>query len=264
MLDIIQVEMHMQKLKNAKWKTLALFLFVGLGLIAANLEGYLEMILGSAKFMIFFAAVFIGCIITALYQGGKTKFFIWLLVFGFFIGLITQMVGTTNGLWIYKDSFLFIGFSWAFATIAMLGLSLVVKKYFPEVNSKLYNVFALIVLVLIILVFLGDFRTKVSINFWIYYIALFVFAAVTTYHLKSSTLFSIILAAWVIGFISEYMGSSAGLWNFCAVSEGSEMVKTIACWTPPPYLTFGCWPLEFITQIGLCSFISQQNIPGKQ
>ncbi len=253
----------MERLKNAKWKIIALLLVAGLGLLAAYLEGYLEMILGSAKFMVFFAAVFIGCIITALYMDGKTKFFIWLLVFGFFIGLITQMVGTTNGLWTYEKSFIFGGFSWALAAVTMLGLSLLIEKYFPEVDRKLYNVFALIVLVLIILIFLSDFRTKVSINFWIYYLALFVFAVVATYHLKSSTLFSIVLAAWVIGFMSEYMGSSTGLWKFCAVSEGSEMAKTIACWTPPPYLVLGCWPLEFITQVGLCSFISRQNIPGK-
>lgn len=46
------------------------------------------------------------------------------------------------------------------------------------------------------------------------------------------------------------------------------MAGSIACWSPPPYLTFGCWPLEFITQISLKSFISQiaiinVNVPEK-
>ena len=264
MLDFIQGGMRMEKLKNAKWKILALLLVAGLGLLAANLEGYLEMILGSAKFMVFFAAVFIGCIITALYQDGKTKFFIWLLVFGFFIGLITQMVGTTNGLWIYKESFVFGGFSWALAASTMLGLSFLIKKLFREIDGKVYNILGLIVLALVILIFLNEFRTKVLLDFWIYCLALFVFAVVITYHLRFSTLLSLILAAWIMGFVSEYMGSSIGLWQFCPELAQSEVVRPLTCWSPPPYLTFGCWPLEFLTQVGLSSFISQQNILKNQ
>lgn len=259
----------MQKLKKAKWSILALFIIVGLSFLSAYFEGYLNLILGAPKFLIFFAAVLVACIITALRM--KTKFFIWLLVFGFFIGLLTQMVGTYNNLWVYKGtykSYVFAGFSWAFAAATMLGLSFLIKKLFREIDRKIYNVLALIVLFLIIPIFLSELRTKVFLNFWIYYSVLFIFGVVVTYRLKFSTLLSLILAAWIMGIVSEYMGSSVVLWSFCPTPEDSGIARTIACWSPPPYLTFGCWPLEFITQIGLTSFISQiaiinVNVPEK-
>jgi len=250
----------MKKIKDAKWRILALLLLGGLSFLSAHLEGYLDLILDSAKFMVFFAAVFVGCILTALYMNGKTKFFIWLLVFGFFIGLLTQIVGTYNNLWIYKGtykSYVFAGFSWVFAAAVMLGLSLLIKKLFREIDRKIYNVLALIVLFLIIPIFLSELRSKVFLNFLIYYSALFFFGVVATYRLKFSTLLSIILAAWIMGIVSEYMGSSIVLWSFCPTPEGSGITRIIACWSPPPYLTFGCWPLEFITQIGLTSYISR-------
>jgi hypothetical protein len=247
----------MKKLQNAKWSILALFLLGGLSFLSAYLEGYLNLILGAPKFLIFFAAVFFGCILTALYQ--KTKFFIWVLVFGLFIGLLTQMVGTYNELWVYKGSYLFAGPSWAFAAATMLGLSLLIKKLFREIDTKAYNILALVVLLSIIPVFLGESRTKVHLNLWIYYSVLFIFGVVAAYHFKFSTLLSLILAAWIMGNVSEYMGSSIGLWEFCVSPGGSEIGRNIACWSPPPYLTFGCWPLEFLTQIGLTSFISQEN-----
>jgi len=243
----------METLKDAKWKIIALLLVAGLGLMAAFLEGYLDLILGSVKFMLFFAAVLAGCIITALYMEGKTKFFIWLLVFGFFIGLVTQMVGTTNDLWAYKESFVFGGFSWALAAITMLGLSLFLsKQVLKDMDGKIRNVVALFILFLALPTLLGKMITEVRMNFWIYYFVLFVFAVVVTYHLKLSTLLSLILAAWLMGLMSEYMGSSIGLWKFYP-----EMTESVACWSPPPYLTFGCWPLEFITQIALTSYISR-------
>ncbi len=257
----------MEKLSNAKWKIIALLLVAGLGLLAAYFEpaiskdkSCLAVILGSPKFMLFFAAVFIVCLATALNKRTNTKFFIWLLVLGFFIGLITQMVGTTNHLWTYKESFVFGGFSWALAAAAMLGLSFLIKKLFREIDGKVYNILACIVLVLVIFIFLNDFRTKVLLDFWIYYSALFVFAVVSNYHVRFSALLSLILAAWIMGSVSEYMGSSIGLWQFYPDPTPSEVARPFTCRLPPPYLTFGCWPLEFLTQVGLSAFISQQNI----
>lgn len=257
----------MKQLANAKWKILALILTAGLGLLAAYFEpaisegkSCLEVILGSPKFIVFFTIVLIACFVTALYEKTNTKYFIWLLVLGFFIGLITQIVGTTNRLWTYQNSFVFIGFSWALAAVTMLGLSFLIAKLLPEINGKRYNVLGSIVLVFAILIFLNEFRTKVLLSFWIYYIALFFFAVATTYHMRFSTLLSLILAAWIMGLFSEYMGSSIGLWKFCPDLAQSGGAKPPPCWSPPPYLILGCWPLEFIAQVGLSSFISRRNI----
>ena len=239
----------MEKLKNAKWKILALLLVGGLGLLAAYFEPALEKgkscldaILGSPKFMVFFAGVLIVCFATALHKKTNTKFFIWLLVSGFFIGLITQMIGTTNNLWTYKQSFVFGGFSWALAAATMLGLYFLIKKLlkklFREIGRKAFNIIGLIILVLIIIIFLNEFRTTVRLNFWIYYFALFVFAAVITYHLRIATFLSLILAAWIMGFVSEYMGASIGLWQFFAEPAQSEAAGSVTCRFPPPFIWY--------------------------
>jgi hypothetical protein len=257
----------MEKLKNAKWKILALLLTAGLGLLAAYLEpaisegqSCLDAILGSPKFMVFFAGVFIVCFATALNKMANTKFFIWLLVLGLFIGLITQMIGTTNHLWTYKKSFVFGGFSWALAAVTMLGLYFLITNIFREIDRRAFNILGLIILVLIIIIFLNEFRTTVLLNFWIYYLVLFVFAVVITYHQRFSSLLSLILAAWIMGLVSEYMGASIGLWQFFPDPDQSETAGSFTGRLPPLYLVLGCWPLEFLTQVGLSAFISQHNI----
>ena len=251
----------MKKLKNTKWGIIALFLLGGLFVLSAHLEGYFDPIVKSDKFLLFFAVVLIICLLTSL--NVNSNFFVWLLILSFFIGLITQIIGTFNNLWIYKGtykSYVFAGFLWAFSAATMLGLSLAINKLFPKIDRKLYNVLCLMVLFLIIPIFLGKLRTEMNLNFWIYYFSLFVFVVVATYRLKFSVLLSLVLAAWIMGFVSEYMGSKIGLWRFCTTPEGSETARSIACWAPPPYLTFGCWPLEFLTQISLTSFISHEYL----
>jgi len=252
----------MQKLKSAnKWGIIALFLVGGLSFLSAYIEEYSKTIMGSPWLLVFFAVVFVICVVTALHM--NTKFFIWLLVFGFFIGLLTQIMGTFNKLWIYTGphhSYVFAGFSWAFAAVAMMGLSLVIRELLPEIDRKGYNVLALVILFLIVPFFLGELRNEVGLNFWVYYSVLFAFGLVVTYHLKFSQLLSLILAAWIMGIFSEYMGSRIGLWEFYDIPKGGEMAKRIACWFQPPYLIFGCWPLEFLAQVGLSAFISKERI----
>ncbi|MFC1822091.1 hypothetical protein ACFL9T_05240 [Thermodesulfobacteriota bacterium] len=250
----------MERFKKAKWSIMALFLLGGLSLLSAYLEGYMITITGSPKFLLFIFVVLVLSFVTALEVDGKL--FVWLLVLGFFIGLLTQMIGTSNNLWIFTGpckSYVFAGFLWAFAAVTMIGLSLFIKKLIPEIDKKVYNVLALVMLVFIIALLLGEFRKVVRLNFIIYYSALFIFGLVVAYRLRFSALLSLILAAWIMGFVSEYMGSSIGLWKFCAAREGTEMAKSIACWSPPLYLILGCWPLEFLTQLGLSSFLSQEN-----
>lgn len=262
MLVYMREGREVEQLKNAKWKIIALLLVAGLGILAAILEQafpegnkILYVILDSPKFIEFFGAVFIVCFVTALYKETETKFFVWLLVLGFFIGVITQMVGTTNDLWAYKRSFVFGGISWALAAVTMFGISLVIrKKALKKIDNKAYNVVALVIIFLVIPVLLGKVRSEVKLTFWVYYFALFTFALIATYRSSFSALVSCILAAWVMGLISEYMGSSIGLWKFC----DGKWPASIACWFPPPYLVFGCWPLEFLTQKSLSSFISKE------
>jgi len=76
--------------------------------------------------------------------------------------------------------------------------------------------------------------------FWIYYISLAGFAILMQARLPFTELLSLILAAWIMGGISEWIGATAQLWYF----------RTVA---PPLFLVLGCWPLEFLVIRGLAT-----------
>jgi len=81
--------------------------------------------------------------------------------------------------------------------------------------------------------------------FWIYYISLAGFAILMQARIPFTELLSLILAAWIMGGISEWIGATAKLWHF----------RTTA---PPLFLVFGCWPLEFLVIRGLATRMKTQ------
>jgi hypothetical protein len=76
--------------------------------------------------------------------------------------------------------------------------------------------------------------------FWIYYISLAGFAILMQAQIPFTELLSLILAAWIMGGISEWLGATAKLWHFRTVG-------------PPLFLVLGCWPLEFLVIRGLAT-----------
>jgi len=88
-----------------------------------------------------------------------------------------------------------------------------------------------------------QFKWKLEPNepFWIYYISLAGFAILMQARIPFTQLLSLILAAWIMGGISEWMGATARLWHF----------RTEAF--PPLFLVLGCWPLEFLVIRGLAT-----------
>ena len=87
------------------------------------------------------------------------------------------------------------------------------------------------------------FKSKLEPNepFWIYYISLAGFAILMQARIPFTELLSLILAAWIMGGISEWIGATAKLWHF----------RTVAF--PPLFLVLGCWPLEFLVIRGLAT-----------
>jgi hypothetical protein len=81
--------------------------------------------------------------------------------------------------------------------------------------------------------------------FWIYYISLAGFAILMQAKIPFTELLSLILAAWIMGGISEWIGATANLWHF----------RTAA---PPLFLVLGCWPLEFLVIRGLATRMKAQ------
>jgi len=86
-----------------------------------------------------------------------------------------------------------------------------------------------------------QFKSKLEPNepFWIYYISLVGFAILMQARVPLTQLLSLILAAWIMGGISEWIGPAAKLWHF----------RTVAF--PPLFLVLACWPLEFLIIRGL-------------
>ncbi len=87
------------------------------------------------------------------------------------------------------------------------------------------------------------FESKLEPNepFWIYYLSLTSFAILMQARIPFTELLSLILAGWIMGGISEWLGATAKLWHF----------RTVAF--PPLFLVLGCWPLEFLVIRGLAT-----------
>lgn len=91
-------------------------------------------------------------------------------------------------------------------------------------------------------VFVVIFKSMLEPNepFWIYYISLVGFAILLQARVPFTELLSLILAAWIMGGISEWIGATAKLWHF----------RTVA---PPLFLVLADWPLEFLVIRGLAA-----------
>lgn len=236
----------MGNLRKSIWNIIAIFVVGGMALLSAHLEGYLGML--SYGFMIFFAVVFLFCLWAATMT--DTRMFLFLIAFGFVIGYIAQMIGTSAGLWAYHGkSYIFAAFAWAYAAIAMHGLSILIRKLEKEIDDKILNIIAIAVVFAIVPVAMRSYRTDVGLPFWIYVVTLFALALVMSYRLSFSHLVSLILAAWIMGNISEYIGSHDKLWTF-----GSNNF-------PPIFLTFGIWPLEFLLQYNFADWMARRDVP---
>jgi hypothetical protein len=227
--------------KNDK-NLVKILLLLGLSallLVCAVLEGYASSLAGYV--IAFFAAVLAGCIVTAFTI--CTPHLIGLILFGFVIGFLTQAVGVTSDLWCYDHTFIFAAFSWALAAVTMEGISRIIRSKLKSLTDPPLNVLMILALLgtLLITLALQDHWKYANESFWIYYISLAGFAILMQAQVPFTELLSLILAAWIMGGISEWIGATAKLWHF----------RTVAF--PPLFLVLGCWPLEFLVIRGLAT-----------
>jgi hypothetical protein len=264
----------MEKNDKNLFKVLLLLGLSALLLVSGILEGYASYLTG--YIIAFFAAVLAGCIVT-----GFTICFahlVGLILFGFAIGFLTQAVGITSDLWCYDHTFIFAAFSWSLAAVTMEGISRIIRYKLKSLRDHPLNVLIILALLATLLVTLalqdhwkyaeyrptpGEWmerqesgvqrtcfihqempsKSKLEPNepFWIYYISLAGFAILMQAGVPFTELLSFILAAWIMGGISEWIGATAKLWHF----------RTLAF--PPLFLVLGCWPLEFLVIRGLAT-----------
>ena len=255
-------------------KILLLLGLSALLLVSAILEGYASYLTGYV--IAFFAAVLAACIVTAFTI--STAHLVGLILFGFVIGFLTQAIGITSDLWCYDRTFIFAAFSWSLAAVTMEGISRIIRHKLKSLTDPPLNVLLVLALLGALLVTLDlqdhwkyakyrpapeawkerqeygiqrtcfihqDMPSKSKLEpnepFWIYYISLAGFAILMQAGVPFTELLSLILAAWIMGGISEWIGATAKLWHF----------RTVAF--PPLFLVLGCWPLEFLVIRGLAT-----------
>ena len=263
----------MEKNDNNLIKILLLLGLSGLLFVCAILEGYGSNLTG--YIIAFFAAVLAACIVTAFTI--SFAHLVGLILFGFVIGFLTQAIGITSDLWCYDHTFIFAAFSWSLAAVTMEGISRLIRYKLKPLKDPPLNVLIILALLGALLVTLalqdhwkyakyrptpGEWtmrqasgvqtcfvnqetpaKSKLEPNepFWIYYISLAGFAILMQAGVPFTELLSFILAAWIMGGISEWLGATAKLWHF----------RTVAL--PPLFLVLGCWPLEFVVIRGLAT-----------
>jgi hypothetical protein len=85
--------------------------------------------------------------------------------------------------------------------------------------------------------------------FWGLYALLFLLTLVTAIRMEFPVFLGLLLTTWILAFPSEYAGSVPHLtiWEF-------TFNKTY----PPPFLIFGCWPLEIFTQYALSALLADE------
>jgi hypothetical protein len=264
----------MEKNDNNVFKILLLLGLSGLLFVCAILEGYASNLTG--YIIAFFAAVLAACIVTAFTI--SFAHLVGLILFGFVIGFLTQAIGITSDLWCYDYAFIFAAFSWSLVAVSMEGISRIIQYKLKPLSDPPLNVLMILALLGALLVTLAlqdhwkyaryrptpdswearqesriqgacfinqemPAKSKLEPNepFWIYYISLVGFAILTQARVPFTELLSFILAAWIMGGISEWIGATAKLWHF----------RTVAF--PPLFLVLGCWPLEFLVIRGLAT-----------
>jgi hypothetical protein len=264
----------MEKNDNNLFKILLLLGLSALLLVSAVLEGYAGNLTG--YIVAFFAAVLAACIATAF--AIPFAHLAGLILFGFVIGFLTQAIGITSDLWCYDRTFIFAAFSWSLAAVTMEGISRLIQYKLKSLKDSPLNVLMILALLGALLVTLAlqghwkyakyrpapeawkerqesgvqgtcfihpEMPAKSNLEpnepFWIYYISLVGFAILMQARVSFTELLSLILAAWIMGGISEWIGATAKLWHF----------RTVAF--PPLFLVLGCWPVEFLVIRGLAS-----------
>jgi hypothetical protein len=264
----------MEKKDRDLFKILLLLGLSAALLISAVLEGYASYLTG--YLIAFFAVVLAACIVTSFTI--PVAHLVGFILFGFVIGFLTQAIGITSDMWCYDYTFIFAAFSWSLAAVTMEGISRLIRYKLKNLTDHPLNVLMILALLGTLLVTLSlqdhwkyatyrpvpeewrerqepgvqeacfinqeiPIKSNLEPNepFWIYYISLAGFAILMQARVSFTELLSFILAAWIMGGVSEWIGATAKLWHF----------RTVAF--PPLFLVLGCWPLEFLVIRGLAS-----------
>jgi hypothetical protein len=136
--------------------------------------------------------------------------------------------------------------SYALATGVIIRLIRKLKFSWPAWLKPL----AVLAVASIIPLTLGDYQAGAGWMFWSFYTLLLATALYVSIKMEFPVLVGIIIASWLIGNPSEYVGSiNSGVWTF-----------THDPYYPPVFLLFGCWPLEILAQYSLSAYVAKEAL----
>jgi hypothetical protein len=161
-------------------------------------------------------------------------------------------------MWTYHGFNGFYNFGvWLWVLGSLVAYTLFIKVIIPLLRKvklsvpKWLNVVLVIILFILIFVTLGKYRPGTGVLFWSFYIILLIAGIYVALRTESPVfIVGVILASWIIGNPSEFLGSmGGGIWTYTYNPN-----------YPPFFLLFCCWPLEILSQYSLSAFLSGEPL----
>lgn len=249
--SLMQVTNDLNNSKIPNLFLVALFLIITFFTIFH--EGYLGKI--TPLFWITLIAGFSICTWLALKI--STIRFVSLLLVIFIIEYIKETIGIRAGFWRYNGisgSHNFGVWAWVLGGVVSYALA---TRVIIRVTRKLkiswprwLKPATVLLVASIIPLKLGDYQSGADWMFWLFYTVLLIAAIYASLKMEFPVLVGIIIASWIIGNPSEYVGSTnSEVWTF-----------THNLNYPPLFLLFGCWPLEILAQYSLSAYIAKEAL----
>lgn len=222
-------------------------------LFTAFHEGYFSLI--SIPFLLTLVTAF--ALAIWLTRSISTKRLLVLILGIFIIEYIKETIGIRSGMWTYhgiNGHYNFGVWAWVMgglvsftlATLVIIRLLRKLKLLLP----KWVNLIILILLCVLILLTLGEYREGTGILFYSFYIVLILMIFYASRKMDFPVFAGIVISSWFVGNLSEYMGSAAsGVWTFTYNPN-----------YPPIFLLFGCWPLEILAQYSLSAWLANESL----
>jgi len=216
-------------------------------------EGYLPFI--SFPFFLALAVGFALAFYLALHI--TTKRLLALILVIAFLEYLKESIGIRAGMWEYHGTnrfYLFGVWCWVLAGLTVFTLAnRVAIPLLRTLKASLparWNLILLPGFFLVILLFLGEYRSGAGGLFWSFYALLLIYDCYIVWEMEAPVLLGLVIAAWVGGNVSEYVGAVAsGAWTFPHNPD-----------YPPVFLLFGCWPLEILAQYALSAFLAGETL----
>lgn len=254
-----------QKLQNL----LLVALLVMVVLFTAYMEGYLDpsqkliphfsWLLWSALISGFAMAFWMACRIS-------TARLLSMMLGIFIIEYIKEGIGINAGLWTYANQNSYNIGVWAWVlcgmTVFWVAVRLVIRgmRKLTEGLSLRWDLVNPIIVILVFAIIpltLGKYsmidENRLWENgqwwFWGLYSILFVVTLITAIRMRFPVFLGLLLTIYIIGFFGEYSGS---------MIKPTTWEYTFDKNFPPPFLIFGCLPLEIFTQYALAAMLADE------